>query len=276
MGLNPGSPGSGPGLKLALNRWATRAALSFHFKCQILKSLCLQSLELPLANFSNTTANYLRQIQPSFLHCKFGIHAWSLSDMVTHVSENHPQVVMLPNPWDLQSFSLANGCKERLQNTSLVKVDNHHHHSTQGIRKCIMSALLWIVFNIKLIMKHNKGKCCRLVFFFFYSLILVSFELWWMLPISIQYMTLWWNSILRQEMMYCRRNQISSTPGIRIPAICLLNKQFYNQLKVKIAFQCKKITENAISYFQAAILSLQRFPVCLRLQIKEWCIVISY
>ena len=27
MGLDPGSPGSGPGLKAALNRWATRAAL---------------------------------------------------------------------------------------------------------------------------------------------------------------------------------------------------------------------------------------------------------
>ena len=35
MGLNPGSPGSHPGLKAALNCWATGAALYFLFKVNI-------------------------------------------------------------------------------------------------------------------------------------------------------------------------------------------------------------------------------------------------
>ena len=33
VGLNPGSPGSRPGLKVTLNCWATWAALELHLKC---------------------------------------------------------------------------------------------------------------------------------------------------------------------------------------------------------------------------------------------------
>ena len=55
MGLNPGSPGSGPGLKEALNCWATRAALDFLF------FFC----------FSCTTWSYRCQLGPWF-HCLLG------------------------------------------------------------------------------------------------------------------------------------------------------------------------------------------------------------
>ena len=58
MGLDPGSPGSHPGLKAALNRCATRAAqeLSFlydpHLKDVLLfESLCPTPFTLPLSGF---------------------------------------------------------------------------------------------------------------------------------------------------------------------------------------------------------------------------------
>lgn len=47
-----------------------------------------------------------------------------------------------------------------------------------------------------------------------------------MLLISIQFVTLWGNFILRQEMLYCRRELDISSPWNIVPAICLLNKHY--------------------------------------------------
>lgn len=52
---------------------------------------------------------------------------------------------------------------------SLFKVDKHHC-TEQVIMKSIMLALLWSVFNMKLILKCNQSKCSRLVFFFLSTL----------------------------------------------------------------------------------------------------------
>ena len=45
MGLGQGSPGSHPGLKVALNRWATRAALATSFKSELLRGTNEETVE---------------------------------------------------------------------------------------------------------------------------------------------------------------------------------------------------------------------------------------
>lgn len=88
-----------------------------------------------------------------------------LSDMFKHIRKL-PKVPCFPILVICIAFLWLMTVKKRLQSMSLFKVDKQHHHSKQVIRKSIMSALLQIVFNLELILKCNKGKCYRLVFFF--------------------------------------------------------------------------------------------------------------
>ena len=60
VGLNPRSPGSGPGLKVALNCWATRAALSACFKYYIASLSTRAALDYYFKEFRT-------------LSCRFGI-----------------------------------------------------------------------------------------------------------------------------------------------------------------------------------------------------------
>ena len=57
MGLNPGSPGSHPGLKVALNQWATRAAPICHILTKLHKQrlvymcILISCTQVPLVKF---------------------------------------------------------------------------------------------------------------------------------------------------------------------------------------------------------------------------------
>lgn len=94
-----------------------------------------------------------------------------------------------------------------------------------------------------------------------------------MLLISIQYLTLWWSSIQRQEMLCCRRNEVFSTSSIWIPATCLLNKCYNVASHQKPDLGCSTKQKNNGKYHfilrVPCCLSRDHPFVCLRVQIKE-------
>ena len=76
LGLNPGSPGSGPGLKVALNRWATRAVR--HAVFMILSYLPILPIE-----YSQSTWNYL-----GFLESTMTFYTFLLYTCHSYCQEN--------------------------------------------------------------------------------------------------------------------------------------------------------------------------------------------
>ena len=71
-GLDPGSPGSGPGLKVALNRWATGAAQPLFLKMDFRGIWVAQLVENPTLNFGSSCDLGVMGSDPQGAPCSAG------------------------------------------------------------------------------------------------------------------------------------------------------------------------------------------------------------